>query len=272
MRNIRQSRLEGKTPIMALSPDFRTYTGATRAAETAAVLDAGLRAYMLRVYNWMASGLVLTGIVAYGIASTSLFDLFYPLVMTPRGPMHAPGGLAWISMFAPLAFVLVLQFGVNKLSTTAVQGLYWAFCIAMGASLTNIFLMYTHESIVRVFFITAATFGATSLYGYTTRADLTKMGSFMMMGLFGIIIASLVNMFVGSTALQFAISVIGVLVFVGLTAYDTQRIKADYVQFAYASGPDMAAKRSVYDSLQLLLNFINLFMLLLQLLGNRNNN
>ena len=142
----------------------------------------------------------------------------------------------------------------------------------MGASLTSIFLTYTHESVVRVFFITAATFGAMSLYGYTTRSDLTKMGSFLMMGLFGIIIASLVNMFVQSSAMQFAISIIGVLVFVGLTAYDTQRIKADYVQYAYAEGTEMAARRSVYDSLQLLLNFINLFMLLLQLLGNRSNN
>jgi FtsH-binding integral membrane protein len=256
---------------MALNPNYRSFTGATRAAETAVVLDAGLRAYMLRVYNWMASGLVLTGIVAYGIASVpSVFNAFYPLVMTARGPMHVPGGLAWISMFLPLAFVLVLSFGVNRLSTTAAQALYWAFCAAMGMSLTNIFLIYTHDSIVRVFFISAATFAGMSLYGYTTRADLTKMGSFLIMGLFGIIIASLVNMFVGSAGLQFAISVIGVLVFVGLTAYDTQRIKADYVQYVYAYGPEMAAKRSVYDSLQLFLNFINLFMFLLQLLGNRN--
>ena len=124
---------------MAFSPDYRTYTGATRAAETAAVLDAGLRAYMLRVYNWMASGLMLTGIVALGISSTSLLDLFYPLVMTPSGRMvHSPSILAWISIFAPLAFVLVLNFGVNRLSTTAVQALYWAFCLAMGASMTNL--------------------------------------------------------------------------------------------------------------------------------------
>ena len=263
---------------MALNPNYRSFTGATRAAETATVLDAGLRAYMLRVYNWMASGLVLTGIVAYGIAAgrdptsvmAPIFNAFYPLVQTQRGLMHVPGGLAWISMFAPLAFVLVLSFGVNRLSTSAAQALYWAFCAAMGMSLTNIFLIYTSDSIVRVFFISAATFAGMSLYGYTTRADLTKMGSFMMMGLFGIIIASLVNMFLGSAGLQFAISVIGVLVFVGLTAYDTQRIKADYVQYVYAYGPEMAAKRSVYDSLQLFLNFINLFMLLLQLLGNRN--
>ena len=257
---------------MAYSPEYQSHTGATRAAETAAVLDAGLRAYMLRVYNWMSSGLVLTGLVAYGIASTDLINLFYPMVATPRGMMRAPGVLAYVSIFAPLAFVLVLQFGVNRLSTRTAQALYWAFCVAMGASLTNIFLIYTGESVVRVFFITAATFGAMSLYGYTTRSDLTKMGSFLMMGLFGIIIASVVNMFVGSGALQFAISVIGVLVFVGLTAYDTQRIKADYVEFAYADGSQEAAKRSVYDSLQLLLNFINLFTLLLQLLGNRNSN
>ena len=257
---------------MAIGPDYRTFSPATQAVQTAAALDVGLRAYMLRVYNWMASGLVLTGFVAYAIANTSLFDLFYPEVMTPRGPVHAPGALAMVSMFAPLAFVLVLSFGVNRLSTRTAQALYWAFCAAMGASLTSIFLVYAHDSIARVFFITAGTFAATSLYGYATRSDLTRMGSFLVMGLFGIIIASLVNMFLGSAGLQFAISVIGVLVFVGLTAYDTQRIKSDYVQAVHAYGPEMAAKRSVYDSLSLFLNFINLFMLLLQLLGNRNSN
>jgi len=255
---------------MAFSPDYRTTTGATRAAETAAVLDAGLRAYMLRVYNWMASGLVLTGVVAYGIAGTSLLDLFYPLVMQPSGRLvHQPTLLAWISIFAPLAFVLVLNIGINRLSTAAVQALDWAFCLAMGASMTNLFVIYTGDSVARVFFITAATFAAMSLYGYTTRADLTKVGSFLIMGLFGIILASVVNIFVASTALQFAISVIGVLVFVGLIAYDTQRIKADFVQFAYAYGPDQAAKRSVYDALGLYLNFVNLFQMLLSLLGNR---
>ncbi len=256
---------------MAFSPDYRSYPGATRAAETAAVLDAGLRAYMLRVYNWMSSGLVLTGIVAYGIAGTSLLDLFYPLVMTPSGRMvHTPTILAWISIFAPLAFVLVLSFGVNKLSTTAVQALYWTFCITMGASLTNIFVIYTGESVVRVFFITSGTFAAMSLWGYATKTDLTKLGSFLIMGLFGIVLAGLVNVFLGSSALQFAISVIGVLVFTGLIAYDTQRIKADFVEFAYAYGPNEAAKRSVYDALGLYLNFVNLFQMLLSLLGNRN--
>jgi FtsH-binding integral membrane protein len=256
---------------MAYSPDFRAYPRAS-AATTAAVLDAGLRAYMLRVYNWMASGLLLTGVVAYAIANTALINAFYPLVQTPFGYSHQATPLAMISIFLPLAFVLVLSLGVNKLSTTAAQALFWVFCAAMGASLTNIFLVYTSESIVRVFFITAGTFAATSLFGYTTKTDLTKMGGFLMMGLFGIIIASLVNMFVGSSALQFAISIIGVVVFTGLTAYDTQRIKADYVQYAYAMGPDGATKRSVYDALSLYLNFINLFMMLLQIMGNRNNN
>ena len=142
---------------MALSPDYRGYTPAS-AATTAAVLDTGLRAYMLRVYNWMASGLLVTGIVAYAIANTSLINVFYPLVETPAGLRHSPSLLAMVAMFAPLAFVMVLSFGVNRLSKTAVQAIYWVFCAAMGASLTNIFLIYTSESIVSVFFITAATF------------------------------------------------------------------------------------------------------------------
>jgi FtsH-binding integral membrane protein len=255
---------------MAYSPQFEAYPRSS--AATAAVYDAGLRAYMLRVYNWMASGLLLTGLVAFGIANTPLINAFYPLVQTPFGFAHHPTILAMVAMFAPLAFVLVLSLGVNRLSTTAVQALFWAFCAVMGASLTNIFLIYTSESIVRVFFITSATFAATSLYGYATKTDLSKFGSFLIMGLFGVIIASLVNMFVQSSALQFGISIIGVLVFTGLTAYDTQRIKSSYQQFAYAEGFDGAAKRSVYDALSLYLNFINLFMLLLQLMGNRNNN
>ncbi|MDE2517011.1 MAG: Bax inhibitor-1/YccA family protein [Rhodospirillales bacterium] len=257
---------------MAFSPDYRAYPGATGTTAASAALDAGLRAYMLRVYNWMTSGLLLTGVVAYAIANTSLINAFYHQVPTPTGMAWQPTGLAMISVFAPLGFVLVLSMGVNRLSRSAAQALFWVFAAAMGASLTNIFLIYTSGSIVRVFFITAATFAAMSIYGYTTRADLSRFGSFLMMGLIGIIIAGLVNMFIGSTALQFAISVIGVVVFVGLTAYDTQRIKATYVQFAYADGPDMAAKRSVYDALSLYLNFINLFMLLLQLMGNRNSN
>ncbi len=253
---------------MAFIPDSRTY--APSAAADTAVLDAGLRAYMLRVYNWMSSGLLLTGIVAYAIANTSLIAMFYQRVATPRGIAIQPTILGYAAIFAPLVFTMVLSFGVNRLSRSASQALFWAFAATMGASIANIFLIYSGASIARVFFVTAATFGAMSLYGYTTRSDLSKMGSFLMMGLIGIIIASLVNMFIGSTALQFAISIIGVLVFVGLTAYDTQRIKNDYQQYAYAEGTDMAAKRSVFDALSLYLNFINLFMLLLQLFGNRN--
>ena len=253
---------------MAFVPDYRAY--APRAAADGAVIDAGLRSYMLRVYNWMTSGLLLTGIVAYGIANTSLIDLFYHQVQTVRGYAIQPTLLGYASIFAPLAFVMVLSFGVNRMSRATVQGLFWLFAAAMGASLCNIFLIYTGGSIARVFFITAATFGAMSLWGYTTKTDLSRMGSFLIMGLIGIVIASVVNMFVASTAMQFAISVIGVLVFVGLTAYDTQRIKSDYTQYAYAEGTDTAAVRSVYDALSLYLNFINLFMLILQLTGNRN--
>ena len=253
---------------MAFVPDYRTYVPG--AAADGAVIDAGLRSYMLRVYNWMTSGLLLTGIVSYGIANTSLIELFYQRVQTPRGVAIAPTILGYAAIFAPLAFTMVLSFGVSRLSKTAVQALFWAFAAAMGASLANIFLIYSSESIARVFFITSATFGAMSLYGYTTKSDLSRMGSFLIMGLIGVVIASVVNMFIGSTALQFAISVIGVLVFVGLTAYDTQRIKGDYMQHAYAEGTDGAAVRSVYDALSLYLNFITLFMLLLQLFGNRN--
>jgi hypothetical protein len=257
---------------MAFGPDFRTYRGGSVAA-SAAVLDAGLRAYMLRVFNWMASGLLLTGVVAYGIAHTDAINYLYPMVQNAQGFLvHRPSGLAYLLMFAPLAFVMVLSFGVNRLSRTAAQALFWVFAAVMGASLTNIFLVFTQTSIVEVFFICAATFAATSAWGYTTKRDLTGMGSFMMMGLFGIIIASIVNIFVHSSAMQFGISIIGVLVFTGLTAYDTQRIKSDYIQYGYGHDSELSAKRSVYDALTLYLNFINLFLMMLQIMGNRNSN
>jgi FtsH-binding integral membrane protein len=257
---------------MAFGPDFRTYRGGSVAA-SAAVLDAGLRAYMLRVFNWMASGLLLTGVVAYGIAHTDAINYLYPMVQNAQGFLvHRPSGLAYVLMFAPLAFVMVLSFGVNRLSRTAAQALFWVFAAVMGASLTNIFLVFTQTSIVEVFFICAATFAATSAWGYTTKRDLTGMGSFMMMGLFGIIIASVVNIFVHSSAMQFGISIIGVLVFTGLTAYDTQRIKSDYIQYGYGHDSELSAKRSVYDALTLYLNFINLFLMMLQIMGNRNSN
>ncbi len=260
---------------MAIHPDYRSTTGAPglgRAATAdAAAVDAGLRTYMLRVYNWMASGLVLTGIVAYLVASVpELQALFWQVGRNAAGYRTiAPTILGWAAILSPLAFVLVLSFGVNRLSARATQGLFWLFSAVMGVSLSNIFLIYTGTSVARVFFITAAMFATVSLYGYTTKADLTRMGSFMMMGLLGIIIASLVNMFIGSSALQFAISVIGVVVFVGLTAWDTQRIKTDYIEHAHAEGRELAGKRSVMDALGLYLNFINLFQLMMQFMGVR---
>ncbi len=260
---------------MAFGPDTRFTTGAPgwgRAATAdAAAVDAGLRSYMLRVYNWMASGLLLTGIVAYVIASTpELMNLFWSVGRAANGMrVVSPTLLGWAAMLSPLAFVLVLSFGINRMSKSTAQLLFWAFAAAMGASMSNIFLRYTGQSIASTFFITSAMFAGISLYGYTTKADLTRMGSFMMMGLIGIVIAGLVNIFLASSALAFAISVIGVVVFVGLTAYDTQRIKTDYLSYAYAEGLDGAGKRSVLDALALYLNFVNLFQMLLSLLGQR---
>ena len=230
---------------MAYSPDFRAPPIAGGAAQ-AAVLDQGLRAYMLRVYNWMASGLILTAIVAYAVANTSLRDAFYHPVAT--------------------------AFGQVVMRPTGLATLYWAFCGVMGASLANIFLVYSQSSIASTFAVTAAMFAGMSIWGYTTRTDLSRMGSFLMMGLIGIVLAMVVNLFLHSGPVQFAISIIGVVVFTGLTAWDTQRIKVSYLNFAHAEGPDQAAKRSVYDALNLYLNFINLFMMLLQLTGSRNSN
>lgn len=238
---------------MAENIKARLSLGAT-AVERAAI-DEGLRAYMLRVYNYMASGVALSGIVAALVASSpALLQAIYGT------------GLQWVVMLAPLGFVLVLGFGLNRLSATATQALFWAFAAVMGASLSWIFVAYTGASIARVFFITTATFGAMSLYGYTTKRDLTGMGSFMFMGLIGIIIASVVNVFLASSALHFAISVIGVLVFVGLTAYDTQKIRNMYFE---ADGDDVTTKKAVMGALTLYLDFINLMVMLLRLFGER---
>ena len=262
---------------MALQPDNRFSMGASAwgrpATADAAAVDAGLRAYMLRVFNWMASGLLLTGIVSFAIASNpEVQAMFWQVTRNAAGYRTiSPTLLGWGAMLSPLAFVLVLSFGINRLSTQAAQGLFWLFCACMGASLSNIFLRYTGGSIASTFFVTAGMFAATSAYGYTTGRDLTRMGSFLMMGLIGILLAGLVNMFLQSTMLAFVTSVIGVVVFVGLTAYDTQRIKADYLEYAYAEGTDEAGKRSVMDALTLYLNFVNLFQLLLQFMGVRNN-
>jgi len=260
---------------MALRPDYRLTTGAPGwgrvATADAAAVDAGLRAYMLRVYNWMASGLLLTGIVAMLVVSVpAINSLFYQAVQSPSGRIFMqPTILFWVAALSPLAFILVLSFGINRLSKGTTQALFWVFAACMGASLSNLAYRYTGTSIATTFFVTAGMYAAVSLYGYTTKADLTRMGSFLLMGLIGIIIAGIVNMFVGSSALQFAISVIGVVVFLGLTAFDTQRIKADYIEYAYAEGTEEAGKRSVLDALTLYLNFINLFQFLLQFAGVR---
>ena len=217
-------------------------------------LDAGLRAYMQRVYAFMAGGLALTGVVAYAAAASGFYQ---SIAGTP---------LIWIIMLAPLGFVFALSFGIERMSAATAALLFWLYAAVMGLSLGGIFLVYTGTSIARVFFITAATYGAMSLYGYTTRTDLARFGAFLFMGLIGIVIASLVNIFLASRALQFAISIIGVIVFVGLTAYDTQRIKGMYLE----SDPgEVAEKKAVLGALALYLDFVNLFMLLLQLFGQR---
>ncbi len=220
-------------------------------------VDEGLRAYMQRVYSYMAGGLALTGIVAYAAAASGFYQ---SIAGTP---------LIWIVMLAPLGFVLVLSFGIQRMSAGTAMLLFWLYAAVMGLSLGGIFLVYTGTSIARVFFITAATYGAMSLYGYTTKTDLSGFGSFLIMGLIGIVIGSRVNIFIGSNTLQFVISIIGVIVFVGLTAYDTQRIKEMYLESDTA---EVADKKAVLGALALYLNFINLFMMLLQLFGQRREN
>jgi len=238
-------------------------------------IDQGLRSYMLRVYNLMAIGLALTGIAAYGLfsaATTSDPSLAVGAVngvmLTQLGATVFTTPLRWVLMFAPLALVMFLSFRIHRMSTGAAQATFWSYAALVGLSLSTIFLVYTQESIVQVFFVTAAAFGALSLYGYTTKRDLSGMGSFLVMGLFGLIIAMLVNVFLASSALGFAISAVGVLVFAGLTAWDTQRIKDMYFE-----GDDtlVAGRKSIMGALSLYLNFINMFMFLLQFLGSSRN-
>ncbi|WP_321501157.1 Bax inhibitor-1/YccA family protein [Breoghania sp.] len=240
----------------------------------AGLYDAGLRAYMLNVYNYMALGLGITGLTALGTfmlsVTTNQADAAAQL---PNGMMLTSLGLAlfvsplkWLVILAPLAMVFFLSFRVHKMSVGAAQSTFWIYAALVGISLSSILMVYTHQSVARVFFITAASFGGLSLFGYVTKKDLSGWGSFLFMGLIGIIIASLVNMFIGSSAMQFAISVIGVLVFAGLTAYDTQQIKEMY----YAGDSDVVAgRKAVMGALRLYLDFINLFLMLLQLFGNR---
>jgi FtsH-binding integral membrane protein len=216
----------------------------------------------------MASGVAITGVVAYAIYAMSVVTGTDGAVtgLTPFGTFMFASAFKWVVIFAPLAMVFYLAMRIGKMSLGAAQVAFWVFAALMGASISSIFLVYAGESIARVFFISAAAFGALSLWGYTTSKDLSGWGSFLFMGLIGIIIASLVNLFIGSTALQFAVSVIGVLVFAGLTAYDTQQIKE-----MYSANDDgtMSGRKAVMGALRLYLDFINLFLMLLQLFGDR---
>jgi FtsH-binding integral membrane protein len=218
-------------------------------------IDQALRAYMLQVYNLMASGLLLSGIVAVVVAQS-------PAMMSAI----FGSGLGIVAMLAPIGILLAMSFGASRMSASALSMLYWVFVASFGLSLAAVFQIYTATSIVRVFFITAGTFGAMSLYGYTTQRDLTGWGSFLFMGLIGIIIASVVNIFLGSSALQFFVSVASVLVFTGLTAYDTQRIKVDFYE---GDAAEVQSKKAIFGAVSLYLNFLNLFMALLQLIGTR---
>ncbi len=240
-------------------PDLSRYGISSRTdtrAGTRSEVDEGLRAYMLKVYNYMGSGLALSGIVAYLVANTEV--LRNVIFGTP---------LYYVVMFAPLIIIFTLYARINKMSLISAQATFWVFATLMGASLASILLVYTQTSVVRVFLITSVTFGAMSLWGYTTKKDLTGWGSFLFMGLIGIIIASIVNIFIASSMLYWVISVIGVLVFVGLTAYDTQRIKEMY----YASdGEAVMGKKAIMGALRLYLDFINLFVMMLHIFGGRN--
>ena len=259
-----------------LNRNYASPFGRAAGRADAAAVDAGLRAYMLRIYNYMSVGLAITGLAALGVYMAAVTSdpsqvayHFRDIGLTSFGYAIYFSPLKWLFMLAPLIMVFALSAGINRLAPSTAQMMFWVFSALMGVSLSSIFLIYTHTSIVRVFFITAATFGALSLYGYTTKRDMTGFGSFLFMGLVGIVIASLVNLFLASSALQFAVSVIGVFVFAGLTAWDTQRLKNEYI-YGYASaGGDIAERAAITGALSLYLNFINLFTLLLQLLGQR---
>ncbi len=247
--------------------DYRQTGYGAPASTAGAAMDLGLRSYMLGVYNYMALGLVVTAAAAYGLFSASFVEANGQIVgLTSLGATIFTGPLMWVLMLAPFAFVLVLSFGINRLSAGTAQILFWAFAAVMGASLSSIFAVYAGGSIFRVFLITAGMFGAMSLWGYTTKRDLTSMGSFLTMGLFGIIIASLVNLFMQSDAISWAVSVLGVVIFVGLTAYDTQKIKESYYE---GDEQGLATKKQVMGALSLYLDFINLFLMLLRLIGDR---
>ena len=246
--------------------DFNNYQNRmtqTR-AQAGADIDQGLRSYMLKVYNLMALGLAITGLAAFftfnmAVSGGQLTGFGQALYASP---------LKWVVMLAPVGLVFFMSFKISSMSVSAAQATFWVYAALMGVSLSSIFLVFTGQSVVQTFFVTAASFGALSLYGYTTKKDLSALGSFLIMGVFGLLIASVVNIFLASPALQFAISAIGVLVFAGLTAYDTQKIKE-----MYFDGDDavVAGRKAIMGALTLYLDFINLFMFLLQFMGNRNN-
>ena len=248
--------------------DRRYGQGRAAGRADAGAIDQGLRSYMLRVYNYMAVGVAITGVVAYLIYSMAVVnDADGALVgLTAFGSFLYNTAFKWVVLFAPLGLVFFISARINSMSLITAQISFWAFSALMGASISSIFLIYAGQSITQVFFITAAAFGSLSLWGYTTKRDISAWGSFLFMGLIGIIIAMVVNLFLGSSALQFAISVIGVLVFAGLTAYDTQQIKE-----MYSANDDhtMAGRKAVMGALRLYLDFINMFMMLLSLFGGR---
>ena len=246
---------------MADLRNYQTRTAQT-GAQAGAMIDQGLRSYMLRVYNLMAFGLAITGLVAF-FASQAAFSGGQ---LTAFGQAIYVSPLKWVVMLAPLALVFFMSFRIHTMSVSAAQTTFWVYAGLMGLSLSSIFLIYTGASIVQTFFVSAAAFGALSLFGYTTKRDLSAMGSFLVMGLFGLIIASIVNIFLQSSALDFAISAIGVLVFAGLTAWDTQKIKEMYLESA---GFEAINKMAIMGALNLYMDFINLFLFLLRFLGNR---
>lgn len=243
------------------NPNFGTFNRAGTVADQAS-FDVGLRAHMVRVYNYMASGLALSGIVAFGLfSSPELAGLFFQF---QAGRLVGLNMLGWIAIFAPLGLLLLVSFRAAQMSLGAVQAAYWAVTALMGVSLSLLLFRYTGASVARTFFITAAAFGALSLYGYTTKRDLSAMGKFLFMGVIGLVIAGLVNMFMQSSMMQFMISAAGVLIFSGLIAYDTQKIKEQYSE---AWGTDMIEKVAVFGALSLYLDFVNLFQFLMSFLG-----
>ncbi len=238
------------------------------AADRTLAIDAGLRAHMIRVYNYMAAAVGVTGVVAwltFQMAATT--NAAGQVTLTPLGQTLFGSWMVFVLMLAPLALVFYLSFRIDRLEAGTARVLFFVYAALLGVSLATIFIAYTETSITRVFFISAAAFGALSLYGYTTQRDLTGMGSFLIMGLFGVILASLVNLFLQAPMLQWVISVVGVLVFAGLTAYDTQRLKTEYLYGAMDG--ETAERSAILGALSLYLNFINLFTLLMQLLGQR---